>query len=83
MTYFIIGIIMTIILFIMYNKMKQNNLIDKERELMLQLKEQEKETLKLEQEYEKRKKNFFDMVGEFERAKQQRGDGRGNDHSKL
>lgn len=67
MTYFIIGIITSSILFIMYLKMRKNNLIDKERDLMLQLKEQEKETLKLEQEYEKRKNNFRDMADKFKR----------------
>lgn len=77
MTTFVLGIGLAIIAFIFYMKHKTKNLIDKERELMLQLKEQESETSKLEQNYEEAKNNFNKYAAKYQR------DSKSNDFSKL
>lgn len=80
MTYFILGLGIACILFVFYMKTRTRDLLDKEREKMIELKEQQKETARLEDEYERRKKRFFDLANEFERAKQP---GANNENSKL
>ena len=63
-------IIAAIIVFIKYKLTASNKLVDKERELTVKLGEQSKKTAELEQKYDSSKKNFSDMVGDFQRAKQ-------------
>jgi uncharacterized membrane protein (DUF106 family) len=63
MTYFILGIIVAILLYMLRSKF----LVDKDQELMLQLKEQEKKTQELEQKYEEAKNKFTDIANKYKR----------------
>ena len=77
MTYFIIGVIITAIVFIMLNKMRNNNLVDKERELEVKLKEQERITSESEASYEDAKNKFRGIANTYKQPSP------GNEHSKL
>lgn len=77
MIYFILGVLIAIIVYILFKKFKSQNLLDKERELTVKLKEQEKITSESEASYEAAKDKFRGIANTYKQPNP------GNDNSKL
>jgi parvulin-like peptidyl-prolyl isomerase len=62
MVYFILGIVLAVIISLLIRKARLNKLIDKERELIVKLKEQQRVSAESEASYEEAKNKFRDIA---------------------